>query len=961
MVQTTIYSIGYGARSLDELTDLLRRHGIEYLLDVRSRPYSRSKAEYCKAALEEALAGLGVRYVFMGETLGGLPDDADHAARTEALAFQGGLARLRKAFQQQARVALFCCEARPEHCHRALVIGAALAAEGIPVAHIDEQGEVLSQVQVLHRLDSNSGPSPENVSHQNGKQMGQVENLDHQAPMPDWEAPLPVDEDMPEFAHAGDFDPGRQEEIPARAGASGHERPALDLDRLRSSDPPTILKQVFGYDSFRPLQSEVIDSVLRKQDALAVMPTGSGKSLCYQLPSLVFPGLTVVVSPLIALMEDQVVQAREIGLPAVFLNSTVPAQEYQWIMDDVRAGRSKLLFAAPETLVRPGILELLEQSSVDCLTIDEAHCISEWGHDFRPEYRQLLEVRRRLPKAVCLAVTATATERVRQDIKASLGIDDAHEFLASFNRENLYLEVAAKTDGPAQLFAFLQAHEGASGIIYCATRRQVDVLTELLFARGISALPYHAGLEAGTRQRHQGRFIRDDVQIMVATIAFGMGINKSNIRFVLHYDLPKNLESYYQQVGRAGRDGLRADCLLLFTYADVQTIVSFIRQMEPALQKPARMQLEAMLAFAESQVCRRAPLLTYFNEVYSEKNCGMCDNCCKIPKELTDLTLPAQKFLSCVKRTGEMFGMSHVIDVLRGSRSEKVLSRGHDRLSTYRVGVEYSKKQWQHLGRQFIQAGLLTQDMEHGSLRLTPKAYAVFQGEQVLGALPEQTRGEIWSSRDKPVRSDHDPELFDLLRARRKVLAEAGNIPPYQVFSDRTLQEMATLYPQSPQTLATIHGVGQVKLARYAGDFLPIIQEYCAKNGIAERISPPVELQPRAETTGMGTRTLEVVALYESGQSIADIAETFHVKPGTVISHLWRAVQAGQIIRRDGLLEQSLLSPETRQRVLDAFAEHGIERLRPVFEALDGGVSYDDLHLLRMDAMLGGKQKRVAG
>ena len=962
-----IFTIGYGSRTIEELLDLLRAHDIEYLLDVRSRPYSKRRPEYAKAALEQRLKANGPRYVFMGDDLGGLPDDSEECAApgpgkdnprqspTHSPAFRRGLDRLRKAFAQQARVALLCCEAKPEHCHRALLIGTSLAAEDVPVVHIDEHGALVSQEEVLTRRDTSGlSEQPDGEGEMGETSMtdetdgaDEADPTDRFAP-PEDDAPPLTDADMP-----GNQDQDLEEA--ARPESVSPPLPLLDLSRFASADPATILKQVFGYDAFRPLQAEVIADVLARRDTLAIMPTGSGKSLCYQLPALMFPGLTVVVSPLIALMEDQVMQARELGLPAVFLNSTLPGYEYQTVLTDVRAGRVKLLYAAPETLLQPGILELLKSVAVDCLTIDEAHCISEWGHDFRPEYRRLLEVRRLLPAAVCLAVTATATELVRRDIKAALGIGDAQTHLAGFNRENLFLEVVPKTRAADQLMSFVQARADQAGIIYCATRKQVDVLSEMLRSSGHDALPYHAGLDAPTRMRHQRRFIRDDVRIMVATIAFGMGINKSDIRYVVHYDLPKNLESYYQQVGRAGRDGLRADCLLLFTYGDVQTTASFIRKMDPAQQKPARMQLEAMLGYAESTLCRRIPLLSYFNESYPDENCGMCDNCLTPRREPEDMTVAAQKFLSCVKRTGEMFGMTHVIDVLRGSRSEKVLSRGHDALSTYNIGLEYSKKQWQHLARQFIQQGLLSQDMEHGGLRLGPKAYEVFRGRKVLGVLPEPDHAAAPSS--GPTGRDHDPDLFALLRAKRKALAEAANVPPYVIFSDRTLVEMAALFPQSPGALAMIHGVGEAKLARYAEEFLPIIREYCTEQGIAEQFPSNQLPAPRKQMEGLGARTLEVLALHEQGRTIAQLCETFSVKPGTIINHLWQALQAGRPVRGDTLADQIALPPDTLDRALNAFAEHGPERLRPVFDALEGTVGYDDLHLVRLHVVLNGQER----
>jgi ATP-dependent DNA helicase RecQ len=718
--------------------------------------------------------------------------------------------------------------------------------------------------------------------------------------------------------------------------------PQLDAlpDSMQLDSPQEALKRVFGFDSFRPLQEEIITQVLDKEDVLAVMPTGSGKSLCFQLPALLFPGLTVVVSPLIALMQDQVEQLRELGIPAVFLNSTLSYPEYLRTTEQIRAGRVKLLYAAPETLLRPETLLLLEQCPVDCLTIDEAHCISEWGHDFRPEYRQLAEVRRRLPDAVCVAVTATATERVRADIKKSLGIPAAGEFLASFDRENLFLAIAPKTGGLAQTLDFLQDHQEESGIIYCATRKQVDLLAGQLQSQGHNALPYHAGLDAVTRRQHQRQFTHDDAPIIVATIAFGMGIDKSNVRYIMHYDLPKNLESYYQQIGRAGRDGLRADCMLLYSYQDVSTIQYFINQQDDAQQRGARVRLDALLAYVEAGDCRRRPLLNYFGEAYPAGECGMCDNCLATESEREDLTIPAQKFLSCVKRTGELFGMSHIIDVLRGSQNKKVLQKKHDRLSTYNIGGEFSQKEWQFLARQFIQQGLLVQDAEYGSLKLTPAGVAVFKGEKVEGRLPEEAK-----ARRPVVPTDYDRTLFSLLRDKRKALAEAAGLPPYVIFADRTLIEMATYYPQSRESLSRLYGVGEVKLNKYADAFLPIIQVHCQEQEIEEKQKPVSIPVP---STSAGNRTSDVAALYNSGQSIADIAASYGVQERTVVNHLWKAAQAGEKLRPGGFLEESRLSPEKQEEVWAAFDELGVDLLRPVYEALNETVPYDELNLMRL-------------
>lgn len=715
------------------------------------------------------------------------------------------------------------------------------------------------------------------------------------------------------------------------------------------TNPQEALKQVFGYDEFRPLQAEIIQNVLAKKDSVAIMPTGSGKSLCYQLPALLFPGLTVVVSPLISLMEDQVSALHELGVSATFLNSTLTYSEYVARMNGVRNGRIKLLYAAPETLLRPEILLLLEQCRVDCLTIDEAHCISQWGHDFRPEFRQLIEVRKRLPEAVCFALTATATPRVQQDILDSLGISQAQAFIASFNRENLFLSVRPKTDLIGQTLSFLEDHRDESGIIYCATRKQVDLLTGLLQAKGWAVRPYHAGLDDATRTQNQRAFIRDDVPIIVATIAFGMGINKPNVRFILHVDLPQDIESYYQQIGRAGRDGLRADCLLLYSYADVSTVNFFIEKMPPELQRGASLRLAAMVQYAEAGVCRRRPLLTYFGEPYEAESCDACDNCLAEEQERVDLTVPAQKFLSCIYRTGQFFGVNHIIDVLRGSRNQKILQRGHDRLSTYGIGLEWDKEQWKHLCTQLIQQGLLLQDLEHGSLKLTEMAWPVLRGQaQFWGVMETMRRKTAVTAPTEPL--DYNRELFALLRQKRKELADAANVPPYVIFSDRTLVEMAAFYPQSRESLTRIYGIGQRKLETYADVFLPLIREYCTAHNLTEVANMPTmrrASQPEGSKPA-GARAQLAVEMYEKGKPVPEIADELAVKTSTVLKYLVEAVRAGRPLPPDNFRALSTLSPEEQARVLTVFAELGPDFLRPVFDALGETVSFEELHILRL-------------
>ncbi|MDO8755768.1 MAG: ATP-dependent DNA helicase RecQ, partial [Anaerolineales bacterium] len=463
--------------------------------------------------------------------------------------------------------------------------------------------------------------------------------------------------------------------------------------------------------------------------------------------------------------------------------------EYQQNMDSVKSGLAKLLYVAPETLLTPRIYSLLSSLKLDLLAIDEAHCISEWGHDFRPEYRQLVDVRRKFPSAVCMALTATATPRVRSDIMSSLGFTQANEFLASFNRDNLFIEVTPKRDPVSQTLRFLENFKDQSGIIYCFSRRQVDELAATLARYGYSVRPYHAGLEDADRKRNQEAFIRDDAQIIVATIAFGMGINKPNVRFVIHFDLPKSIESYYQEIGRAGRDGLPSHCLLLYSFADANKIKYFINQKEEPERTSSYQHLDAMTRYAEGSICRRKPLLSYFGETFVSENCGTCDNCGMEENELADITIPAQKFLSCVKRSGERFGAAHIVDILLGSENEKIQKYNHQELSTYGIGSEFTKSQWMHISRQLVERGLLNQEPAYRVLSVTAQGTEMLKSrEQVRGQINEAKKSERAGSRVKSSpESEYDKSLFSLLRNKRKELADSAGLPPYVIFSDKTL------------------------------------------------------------------------------------------------------------------------------------------------------------------------------
>ena len=585
-----------------------------------------------------------------------------------------------------------------------------------------------------------------------------------------------------------------------------------------------ILRSIFGYDSFRPLQETCIQSVLDKKDTVLIMPTGGGKSICYQIPALMLPGLTIVISPLISLMKDQVSQLKSLGVEAEVLNSSISWEEYDINKAKVLSGKTKLLFLAPETLFKEEILELLASCRVDCITIDEAHCISEWGHDFRPEYRRIKDLRQQFPHAVFLAVTATATLRVRQDIIANLELRNPRELIASFNRDNLFYEVIPKGRATDQTIDYINKFKDQSGIIYCFSRNQVDTLTKDLNSFGFKALPYHAGLSDEVRHKNQELFIRDDVPIMVATIAFGMGINKPNVRFVVHYDLPKNIESYYQETGRAGRDGLPSQCLLLFSAGDAAKIKYFIDQKEDETQKRvAQNHLNTIIAYAQSRLCRRIPLINYFGENYSIENCGLCDNCIKPAEATVNLTIPAIKFMQCISETDERFGALHIINVLRGSEAEKVLNYNHHHCKTFGAGRDWSIKQWQDFAGQLLSQNLIKKNDDYGVLSLSQASYELLSGKRFFQG--HLLREDILPSKTVKTRQNeaYDTALFEKLRSKRKELADKTGVPPYIIFSDKSLIDMCHRKPKTKAEFSEVFGVGVQKLEKFSAVFIRAI------------------------------------------------------------------------------------------------------------------------------------------
>lgn len=710
-----------------------------------------------------------------------------------------------------------------------------------------------------------------------------------------------------------------------------------------------ILKDTFGFDQFRPLQEDVIKNVLAKKDTLVIMPTGGGKSLCYQIPAMIFDGLTIVVSPLISLMKDQVDQLTAYGIPAVVLNSSISDQLYQSNVRKVQTGEAKMLYVAPESLMTERIRELLTQVKVDCFTIDEAHCISEWGHDFRPDYRQLAEIRKDFPEAVCIGLTATATPRVREDIKEILEFRDASTFVASFDRENLFLNVVDKSGPVDQILDFLYTRKGQSGIIYCFSRRQTDELYQDLKDEGHSVRPYHAGLSEHQRETYQNAFIRDDIDIIVATVAFGMGIDKPDVRFVIHHDMPQNIESYYQQIGRAGRDGLRSDCLLLYSHSDRQKINYFINQKEGEEKEVAKKHLEDLINYLTTSDCRRIPLMEYFGETYGSEECGMCDNCISMKDEMEDLTVAAQKFLSCIVRTEERYGATHITDILRGSKAKKVLENGHNELSTYGIGEEFSKDQWVQLSRLLVRKDFLTKDPKYGSLLLTDDARLVLKDKKRVTGVLDRTQtaidGSAAARTSTDVENRYDENLFEELRKVRKDLAVQQDVAPYVIFPDTTLMEMAYYFPQSSETLTGIYGVGDAKQKKYGQDFLKVIKEYCDENNIDERER---EIKKKTKKRSSSKKHVQIGDDYNDGKSLDHLAEEHGVKMPTILKHLKTYFEEGNKLRQDGILEAAGLSQRKVDEVNKAMDKVGPELLKPVYEELDKSVGYSELRMMQL-------------
>lgn len=707
------------------------------------------------------------------------------------------------------------------------------------------------------------------------------------------------------------------------------------------------LKHYFGFDKFKGDQEAIIRNLLEGHDTFVLMPTGGGKSLCYQLPSLIMEGTAIVISPLIALMKNQVDVinglSEEIGV-AHYLNSSLNKAAIQQVMDDVRSGRTKLLYVAPESLNKEENVEFLQSVKVSFYAIDEAHCISEWGHDFRPEYRNIRPTINKIGTAPIIALTATATDKVRSDIKKSLGITDAKEFKSSFNRANLYYEVRPKTnDVDKQIIKFIRQHEGKSGIIYCLSRKKVEELAEVLKANEIKAAPYHAGLDSATRSQTQDDFLMERIDVIVATIAFGMGIDKPDVRFVIHYDIPKSLEGYYQETGRAGRDSGEGLCIAFYAQKDLKKLEKFMEGKPVAEQDIGRQLLQETAAYAESSVCRRKMLLHYFGEEYPHDNCHNCDNCLH-PKEKIEAGKALVIVLKAILAVKENFRQEYVIDFVKGRGTDDILSHKHDQLEDFGAGEDEDPKLWNPVIRQALIAGYLKKDVEnYGLLKVTAAGKRFIKNPtEFMIVRDNEFRDDEEEEGNEAVGMALDPELFTMLKQLRRQMAQKLGVPGYVIFQDPSLEQMATMYPITTEELQQIQGVGAGKAKRYGKEFLDLIKQYCEENGI-ER---PEELRVRT-VAKKSIIKVKIIQSIDKQLALDDIAETLGLSFDELLDEVEAIVYSGTKLNINYFIEE-VIDDDHVDDIYDYFSESETDSLEAAINELGDEYSEDEIRLVRI-------------
>ena len=707
------------------------------------------------------------------------------------------------------------------------------------------------------------------------------------------------------------------------------------------------LKHYFGFDKFKGDQEAIILSLMEGHDTFVLMPTGGGKSLCYQLPSLIMEGTAIVISPLIALMKNQVDVINgmsEDGTVAHYLNSSLNKSAIQQVMDNVRSGKTKLLYVAPESLNKEEYVEFLKSIHISFYAIDEAHCISEWGHDFRPEYRNIRPTINKIGNAPVVALTATATDKVRSDIKKSLGIMDAHEFKSSFNRANLYYEVRPKTnDVDKQIIKFIRQHEGKSGIIYCLSRKKVEELAEVLKANNIKAAPYHAGLDSATRSQTQDDFLMERIDVIVATIAFGMGIDKPDVRFVIHYDIPKSLEGYYQETGRAGRDGGEGLCIAFYAQKDLKKLEKFMEGKPVAEQDIGRQLLQETAAYAESSVCRRKMLLHYFGEEYPHDNCHNCDNCLH-PKEKIEAGNALNIVLKAVLALKENFRQEYVIDFIKGRGTDDILSHKHDQLEDFGAGEDEDPKLWNPVIRQALIAGYLKKDVEnYGLLKITSagKRFIKHPTEFMI-VRDNEFKDDDYEEGGEAVGMALDPELFAMLKGLRKQMAQKLGVPGYVIFQDPSLEQMATMYPITFEELQQIQGVGAGKAKRYGKEFLELIKRHCEDNGI-ERAE---ELRVRT-VAKKSIIKVKIIQSIDKQLALDDIAESLGLSFDELLDEVEAIVYSGTKININYFIEE-VIDDEHVDDIYEYFRESETDSLDDAINELGDEYSEDEIRLVRI-------------